>query len=137
LTQETATKWRGTLRTNGFPPTGIYLYTIRGKTPSGITGNQIWQGRIFNYAVKYTDRNVVVAPNPIRPEHGNQHISFYPNGLSVEIYDISGNLIKVIDNASNWDCTNQRGERVCAGLYFFRASDGNGYQSTGKFSVVK
>ncbi len=58
--------------------------------------------------------------------NGNQHISFYPNGLSVEIYDISGNLIKVLDNASNWDCTNQRGERVCAGLYFFRASDGNG-----------
>lgn len=137
LTQETATKWRGTLRTNGFPPAGIYLYTIRGKTPSGATGNQIWQGRVFNYAVKYTGRNVMVAPNPIRPEHGNQHISFYPNGLSVEIYDISGNLIKVIDNASNWDCTNQRGERVCAGLYFFRASDGNGYQSTGKFSVVK
>lgn len=137
LTQETATKWRGTLLTNGFPPGGIYLYTIRGKTHSGVTGNQIWQGRIFNYAAKYTDRNVVVAPNPIRPEHGNQHISFYPNGLSVEIYDISGNLIKVLDNASNWDCTNQRGEKVCAGLYFFRASDGNGYQSTGKFSVVK
>ncbi|MCG9128017.1 T9SS type A sorting domain-containing protein [Candidatus Poribacteria bacterium] len=137
LTQETATKWKGTLRTNGFPSAGIYLYTIQGKTSSGVTGNQIWQGRIFNYAIKYTERNVVVAPNPIRPEHGNQHISFYPNGLNVEIYDISGNLIKVLDNASNWDCTNQRGEKVCAGLYFFRASDGNGYQSTGKFSVVK
>ena len=31
LTQETETKWLGTLRTNGFPPTGIYLYKIRGQ----------------------------------------------------------------------------------------------------------
>lgn len=137
LTQQDATKWSGTLRTIGFPPTGIYLYKISGQTPSGVMGNQIWQGRIFNYAVKNTDRNVVVAPNPIRPEHGNQHVSFYPNGLTVEIYDITGNLIKTISNASNWDCTNQRGEKVCTGIYFFRASDGNGFLSTGKFSVVK
>lgn len=137
LTQETATKWEGTLDTNGFPPAGIYLYKISGQTSSGITGTQIWQGRIFNYSVKNTDRNVVVAPNPIRPEHGNQHVSFYPNGLTVEIYDITGNLIKTISNASNWDCTNQRGEKVCTGIYFFRASDGNGFLSTGKFSIVK
>lgn len=137
LTQESETNWRGILRTNGFPPTGIYLYKIIGKTPSGITGYQIWQGRIFNYVAKNTNRNVSVAPNPLRAAQGSQHLTFYPRGLKVEIYDILGNRIKVIDNASNWDCTNQRGEKVCAGLYFFRATDGNGFQSTGKFSVVK
>ena len=137
LTQESAKKWSGTLHTNGFPPTGTYLYKISGKTPSGITGDKIWQGRIFNYVANNTNRNVLVAPNPIRAEQGSQHLTFYPRGLKVEIYDISGNLIKVLNNASNWDCTNQRGEKVCTGLYFFRATDGNGFQSTGKFSVVK
>lgn len=137
LSQVSPTKWRGTLQTNGFPATGIYLYKISGKNLSGKTGNRIWQGQSFSYLQNSTNRKVVVAPNPIRPALGNQHLSFYPKGLKVEIYDVTGNLIKVIENASNWDCTNQNGEKVCTGLYFYMASDGNGYRSTGKFSIVK
>ena len=136
LTQETETKWSGQLQTNGFPPTGIYLYKIRGQTIAGITGTRIWQGRTFNYVANSQNRNVIVAPNPLYTGQG-KHLSFYPKGLTVEIYDALGNLIKVLDSASEWDCTNARGEMVCTGLYFFRATDGNGFQSTGKFSVVK
>ena len=136
LTQATETKWRGTLRTHGFPPTGIYLYKIRGQTPAGVTGTQIWQGQTFSYIASHTNQNVTVAPNPLHAGQGT-HLTFYPKGLTVEIYDASGNLIKVLNNASQWDCTNARGEMVCTGLYFFRATDGNGHQSTGKFCVVK
>ncbi len=137
LSQESLRIWRGTLHTNGFPSNGVYLYKISGKNLSGKTGNKIWQGQSFSYLQNSTNRKVVVAPNPIRSAFGNQHLTFYPKGLKVEIYDVTGNLIKVIDNASNWDCTNQNGEKVCTGLYIFMASDGNGYQSTGKFSIVK
>ena len=136
LRQETATKWIGTLRTNGFPPTGIYLYKIRGQTPSGVTATQIWQGQTFNYIANSAERIVTVAPNPLYVAQG-KHLSFYPKGLTVEIYDAFGSLVKVLNNASEWDCTNARGEMVCTGLYFFRATDGNGFQSTGKFCVVK
>ena len=136
LTQATETKWRGTLQTNGFPTTGIYLYKIRGQTPAGVIGTRIWQGQTFSYIASHTNRNVTVAPNPLHAGQG-KHLSFYPKGLTVEIYDASGNLIKVLNNASQWDCTNARGEMVCTGLYFFRATDGNGFQSTGKFCVVK
>ena len=136
LTQETETKWIGTLRTNGFPPTGLYLYKIRGQTPAGVTGTRIWQGQTFNYVANSQNRNVTVTPNPLYAGQG-RHLTFYPKGLTVEIYDTLGNLIKVLDNASEWDCTNARGEMVCTGLYFFRATDGNGFQSTGKFCVVK
>ena len=136
LTQETETKWYGTLRTNGFPPAGIYLYKIQGQTATGITGTRIWQGRTFNYVANSANRNVIVAPNPLYVGQG-KHLTFYPKGLTVEIYDALGNLIKVLDGASEWDCTNARGEMVCTGLYFFRATDGNGFQSTGKFCVVK
>ncbi len=136
LTQETATKWIGTLRTNGFPPTGIYLYKIRGQTLSGVTGTQIQQGQTFNYIANSAEQIVTVAPNPLYVAQG-KHLSFYPNGLTVEIYDAFGSLVKVLNNASEWDCTNARGEMVCTGLYFFRATDGNGFQSTGKFCVVK
>ena len=136
LTQETATKWIGTLHTNGFPPTGIYLYKISGQTPTGVTGTQIWQGQTFNYIANRADQIVTVAPNPLYVAHG-KHLSFYPKGLTIEIYDAFGSLVKVLNNASEWDCTNARGEMVCTGLYFFRATDGNGFQSTGKFCVVK
>ena len=136
LTQETGTKWIGTLRTHGFPPTGIYLYKIRGQTPSGVTATRIWQGQTFSYVASRTNQNVTVAPNPLHAGQG-KHLTFYPKGLTVEIYDALGNLIKVLNNASQWDCTNARGEMVCTGLYFFRATDGNGFQTTGKFCVVK
>ena len=136
LTQETATKWSGTLRTAGFPPSGFYFYEIQGQTPTGITGTRISQGRTFNYVASEQNRNVVVAPNPLYAGQG-KHLTFYPKGLTVEIYDALGNLIKVLEGASEWDCTNARGEMVCTGLYFFRATDGNGFQSTGKFCIVK
>ena len=136
LTQEAETKWIGTLRTNGFPPTGIYLYKIRGQTPAGVTGTRIWEGQTFSYVASRSNQNVTVAPNPLRAGQGT-HLTFYPKGLTVEIYDALGNLIKVLNNASQWDCTNASGEMVCTGLYFFRATDGNGFQSTGKFCVVK
>ncbi len=136
LTRETETRWIGILRTNGFPPSGVYLYKIRGQTSAGVTGTRIWQGQTFNYIANSAHRNVTVAPNPLYAGQG-KHLAFYPNGLTVEIYDALGNLIKVLDNASQWDCTNARGEMVCTGLYFFRATDGNGFQSTGKFCVVK
>ena len=89
LTQEAETKWIGTLRTNGFPPTGIYLYKIRGQTPTGVTGTRIWQGQTFNYVANSQNRNVTVAPNPLYAGQG-KHLSFYPKGLTVEIYDALG-----------------------------------------------
>ena len=119
-----------------FPPTGIYLYKIRGQTPTGVAGTRIWQGQTFNYIASGANRNVTVTPNPLYAGHG-KHLTFYPKGLTVEIYDAFGNLVKVLSNASEWDCTNARGEMVCTGLYFFRATDGNGFQSTGKFCIVK
>ena len=66
LTQATETKWHGTLQTHGFPPTGIYLYKIRGQTPAGVTGNRIWQGQTFSYIASHTNQNVAVAPNPLQ-----------------------------------------------------------------------
>ena len=93
LTQSTETKWFGTLRTNGFPPTGIYLYKIRGQTAAGVTGTRIWQGRTFNYVANSQNRNVIVAPNPLYAGQG-KHLTFYPKGLTVEIYDALGNSLK-------------------------------------------
>ncbi len=136
LKRETETKWIGTFRTTGFPPIGTYFYKIHGETAGGVAGTQIWQGQTFNYMASRANQTVTVAPNPLHAGQG-QHLTFYPKGLTVEIYDTLGNLIKVLNDATQWDCTNARGEMVCAGLYFFRATDGNGFQSIGKFCVVK
>ena len=136
LTPEIPMKWVGTLTTDGFPPTGTYLYQIRGETSAGVSGSRIWQGRTFNYVANDATRSVTVAPNPLYAGQSG-HLQFYPRGLTVEIYDAQGTLIKVLDSASEWDCTNQRGEMVCTGLYFFRATDENGFVKTGKFCIIK
>ncbi len=136
LTQQTGTTWRGTFRTHLFPPPGVYLYKIQGQTAAGMIGSRIWQGQTFNYVARSENRTVTVAPNPLYAGQGT-HLTFYPAGLTVEIYDSLGNLIKVLEPATEWDCTNERGEMVCTGLYFFRATDGNGFHSTGKFCVLK
>ncbi len=128
-------KWIGMLRTVGFPPIGTYTYRIRGQTLAGTTGTRIWNGQTFNYVASTPMQKVMVAPNPLYAGQG-KHLEFYPKGLTVHIYDANGRLIKILNSASHWDCTNQRGEMVCTGLYFFRATDGKGFQTTGKFCVI-
>ena len=81
LTQKTETKWIGTFRTNGFPPSGVYLYKILGQTPAGVTGTRIWQGQTFNYVANSANRNVTVAPNPLYAGQGT-HLSFLSERLN-------------------------------------------------------
>ncbi len=135
LTTVQSDRWIGTFRTAGFPLVGTYIYRIRGQTVAGMTGTQIRSGWTFNYVASTPRQAVTVAPNPLYAGQG-KHLEFYPKGLTVHIYDANGRLIKILTDASQWDCTNQRGEIVCTGLYFFRATDENGFQTTGKFCVI-
>ena len=128
-------RWSGTLMLNGFPPVGVYTYHIVGKTESGTAGTQILKGRTFHYAPQSAERNLAVAPNPLYASR-DDCIYFYPRGMKVRIYDSHGGLVKVIDSASQWDCTNQRGEKIPSGIYYFYAEDGQGFHDQGKIGVM-
>ena len=135
LSSKSNARWSGKLMLNGFPPAGIYTYHIMGKTESGSAGTQILNGRTFQYAPQSAERNLAVAPNPLYASR-DESIYFYPRGMKVKIYDTNGGLVKVIDSASQWDCTNQRGEKIHSGIYFFHAEDGQGFHDQGKICIM-
>ncbi len=136
LRHESDTKWTAKLMLNGFPPIGTYTYRIDGQTESDWMGTRIFKGRTFQYAPRSTKRKIIIAPNPISASDGN-HLNFYPKGLQVSIFDARGALIKETATSSKWDCTNQYGERVRSGIYFFHAEDGKGFHDQGKICVIR
>ena len=135
LSRRSDVRWSGKLMLNGFPPAGVYTYHIMGKTESEPTGAQILKGRTFHYAPQSAERNLAVAPNPLYASR-DDCIYFYPKGMKVKIYDSHGGLVKVMDFASQWDCTNQRGEKIPSGIYYFYAEDGQGFHDQGKIGIM-
>ncbi|MDE0505856.1 MAG: hypothetical protein OXI86_17400, partial [Candidatus Poribacteria bacterium] len=135
LSTKSEAKWSGKLMLNGFPPEGVYAYHIVGKTASGTAGTRILKGGTFHYAPQSAERNLAVAPNPLYASR-DDCIYFYPKGMNVKIYNSHGDLVKSIDSASQWDCTNQRGEKIPGGVYYFYAKDGQGFHDQGKIGIM-
>ena len=88
-------------------------------------------------------------PNPFNPE------TWIPYGLSeasnirIEIYSLSGQLIRTLDlgykrpgfytrrdNAAYWDGINERGEEVASGVYFYTIKAGD-FSATRKMTVLR
>ncbi len=87
-------------------------------------------------------------PNPFR-SGSSAVVSYYlsqPGSVSIEIYDIMGNLIKTVTNNSPraagsraedfWDGTDNRGRAVNSGTYVVRISAGSG-NMTRKITFIK
>lgn len=84
-------------------------------------------------------------PNPFKQ---NIEFSFRLNNescLSLEIYDIGGSLVKTIIQGTYpegyysfiWKGDNDTGNRIKPGLYFYRASTGNGTVLADKLALIK
>jgi len=73
--------------------------------------------------------SIEVYPNPFVPSKGHTRVTFrnVPDGSTVRIYTISGELVKEIDRAVNtfayWDGKNISGEDVRSGIYLFTIGD--------------
>lgn len=67
-------------------------------------------------------------PNPFNPSTTIRYSISSPGNISIKVYDISGQIINVIDKEHNqpgeyeiiWDGTNSFGERVASGVYFYQ-----------------
>jgi len=72
-------------------------------------------------------------PNPFNPETWIPYQISRPANISVTIYDLSGNVVKKLDlglrmpgnyldksRAAYWDGTNEAGESVSSGIYFYQ-----------------
>jgi hypothetical protein len=80
-------------------------------------------------------------PNPFRPAQGQATFGYLPPQAEVRIFDLSGRLLQVLtedggDGGVLWDGTNDAGEAVPSGVYFFRAESA-AQTRLGKFALVR
>ncbi len=74
-----------------------------------------------------------VYPNP---SLNSQHIHFSGQNAVIEIYTLSGELVKTITDSNDWDITNMDNKPVASGIYFYILKiDGKVLQ--GKVGVIK
>ncbi|MFH1562367.1 MAG: PEGA domain-containing protein [Nitrospirota bacterium] len=80
----------------------------------------------------------VVFPNPLKKSRDGSIIEFagLPADVSIRIYDISGNLVKYIENqTADWKWN--AGKEVDSGIYIYIIEDKFGNQITGKIGVIR
>ena len=83
--------------------------------------------------------SVYPSPNPwdVRTAAG-QPLIFrnFSAGDTIKLFTLSGFLVKTL-NGPNWDLTNDSGQSVASGLYFFQVTDGNGGKAVGKLAIIR
>ncbi len=97
---------------------------------------------VWEYPVNQinADRNTITqnSPNPFRFSTSIQHVLPERVKVSLQIYDVAGNLVKTLVNriqeAGNykvlWDGKDRKGKGISAGIYFY-------ILRTGKSKIVK
>jgi subtilisin family serine protease len=85
-----------------------------------------------------------ISPNPLRSQAEISYSIASKGKISLSVYDAAGRLVKSIASgesepgvySARWDCTDERGERVPAGVYFARLGSGN-LSVTRKLTLVR
>jgi hypothetical protein len=114
-----------------FPKAGTYSYSVTGRTLEGVEGKWILSGGAFRYAPSAVKPHVIITPNRVH-RIGDGPLSFYPPGMDISIYDVTGRFVNKVQIDAKWDCTNSYGEKVTPGMYMFVAQDDNGFRETGR-----
>jgi len=83
-------------------------------------------------------------PNPFNPETSISYDLASEGLVSIKVHDLRGALVKTLVNdvqpsgykTIKWDGTNDRGQKVSAGLYLYRI-DAEGFTDTKKMALLK
>jgi len=99
---------------------------------------------VNNSTWKDTVVNILVYPNPwISAENIQTQMTFthLPTGSSMKIYSTSsGRLIKTfyeLPETLHWDLTDEAGENIASGIYFYMITDRKNNASHGKICVIR
>jgi hypothetical protein len=133
-------------------PVLIEMYDAMKANPSSdpeyIKTRSLLQKLITNAKVSNTEvfQNF---PNPFNPETWIPFQLSEASAVEISIYDSAGQLVRVLDlgyrdagrytfqeNSARWDGTNQSGEKVASGVYFYTIRAGE-YTSTRKMLLLK
>ncbi|MDA1193321.1 MAG: hypothetical protein O3A46_16725, partial [Candidatus Poribacteria bacterium] len=94
-------------------------------------GSWILAGGGFQYAPQTLQPRVEIRPNRIH-RIGSGPVQFYPTGMKIQIYTMTGRYVDELEIDGKWDAKNARGETVSPGVYFYVAEDDNGFRETGR-----
>jgi hypothetical protein len=88
-------------------------------------------------------------PNPFNPETWIPFVLAEPASVTIQIYDIKGQLVKTInlghqypgiyiskDRAAYWDGRNEKGEKTASGIYFYTIKSGE-FTATRRMVLMK
>ncbi len=84
-----------------------------------------------------------VYPNPWRADkHSGVPVTIdqIPTSCTVKIFTVSGHWVKTLNNingVATWDLTNDSGDNVASGLYFFTVKTSDDRHARGKFAVIR
>jgi flagellar hook assembly protein FlgD len=106
--------------------------------------NSIANNKVTTDAIQESNNALNVHPNPFS---SSATISFFipqTEKVSIEIYDLTGRLIKILTNEKmqagthhlTWNARDEKGNAVGSGIYLLKLQAGN-YTETKKISVLK
>ncbi len=83
--------------------------------------------------------DVYAYPNPFLIDMGTEKVSFakLPFQAKISIFSMSGELIKELGQADQWDGRNQDGEIVSTGVYLFVVTSPGQKSSVGKIALIR
>jgi hypothetical protein len=86
--------------------------------------------------------NVIVYPNPYKPDGGVDAVTFanLAENTKIQIYNVTGELIfevKATDISYPWYLINQKGKDVASGVYLYIISNAKGEKKIGKFVIIR
>lgn len=119
--------------------------SLLGVNPAKATGSVMYEILSSN-SVSHEPENLTFIssfPNPFSSTTSIQYFLNKPGFVNLDIYSITGEKIRVLVNESqnyglqtiDWNVTNSQGQRVPAGIYFYRLQSGNQIK-TGKLILM-
>jgi subtilisin family serine protease len=120
-------------------PSGDYLLRIR-----VFSGGQwsMWASAHILWVAALDLKEIRVYPNPWRASRGNSTITFdqLSANSTVEVFTTSGRWVQTLlapAGTAVWDLSNDSGDKVASGLYFYVIRDESGNQARGKLGVIR
>ena len=119
--------------------TRLYFSSQRGPTPGGnngvtfeVTGPWICDPTSIDEIPDFPQLKLAVAPNPFRSETRLAFSTAAAGAVRLSVYDVRGRRVRALidahrpagDHSWFWDGTNDRGQRVAAGIYLIRLESG-------------
>ncbi len=122
-------------------PTGIYEGTLVIQGEGEESGELVFDSFTIRIEGPYADQtldSLKVFPKPYKPHDGHRKIYFYglTDKATVRIYDISGSLVKEIEESDGDGLATWNGD-VASGIYIYHISNPQGEQKLGKLSVIR